>query len=64
MMESTMRKQTLQINFRTDPETRQRLLDLCLMTQRSQSALLRMLIHELWKKRFQAKEEPSKRVIL
>jgi predicted DNA-binding protein len=49
-----MKKLTLQINFRVDPETRQRLLALCLTTHRSQSSLLRYLIHQLWVKHFQA----------
>ena len=55
-----MRKHTLQINFRADPETRQRLIDLCLITQRSQSSLLRLLVHELWQRYFQAGEQPNK----
>ncbi len=59
-----MRKHNLQINFRADKETRQRLLDLCLITQKSQSSLLRMQIHELWKKQIRIGEEPGKQPIL
>ncbi len=43
-----MRNLTKQINFRSNPLTRQRLHSLCARTRLSQGALLRYFIEQAW----------------